>query len=132
MSLFKTLFLALALLVSAFAGTTPEGLAFLAANKVKEGVVETASGLQYKVLKSGPDGGKTPLKTTKCLCHYKGTTITGEEFDSSFKRGKPTGFAPNQVIKGWTEAMQMMKEGDHWELFIPSDASGYSKGAAKF
>ncbi|CAM9334767.1 unnamed protein product, partial [Ascophyllum nodosum] len=98
-----------------------EGKAFLEENKGKEGVIETSSGLQYKVIKSGPEDGKTPLKTTKCLCHYRGKTIKGDEFDSSFKRGKPTAFAPNQVIKGWTEAMQMMKEGDHWELYIPSE-----------
>ncbi|CAM9830340.1 unnamed protein product [Pylaiella littoralis] len=121
MSVLKLVFLALALLASVLAATTPEGKAFLAANKGKEGVIETASGLQYKVLKSGEPGGKTPLVGTKCLCHYKGTTISGEEFDSSHKRGKPSAFAPNQVIKGWTEAMQMMKEGDHWELYIPSE-----------
>ncbi|CAM9413523.1 unnamed protein product, partial [Hapterophycus canaliculatus] len=79
--------------------------AFLAANKEKEGVIETTSGLQYKVLKSGEEGGKTPLKSTKCLCHYKGTTITGEEFDSSFKRGKPSAFAPNQVGHTASEAV---------------------------
>ncbi|CAM9442003.1 unnamed protein product [Scytosiphon promiscuus] len=128
MSILKMVFLGLALLASVLAGTTPEGKAFLAANKDKEGVIETSSGLQYKVLKTGKEDGKTPLKSTKCLCHYKGTTITGEEFDSSFKRGKPSAFAPNQVIKGWTEAMQMMKEGDHWELYIPSElAYGDSK-----
>lgn len=128
MSIIKVVFLALALVAAVLAGTTPEGKAFLAENKLKEGVIETPSGLQYKVLKSGKEGGKTPLVSTKCLCHYRGTTISGEEFDSSFKRGKPTAFAPNQVIKGWTEAMQMMKEGDHWELYIPSElAYGDSK-----
>ncbi|CAN0275464.1 unnamed protein product [Ectocarpus fasciculatus] len=131
MSVLKVLLLALALVAGVLAGTTPEGKAFLAANKDKEGVVETDSGLQYKILKSGEKAGKTPLVGTKCLCHYRGTTITGEEFDSSFKRGKPTAFAPNQVIKGWTEAMQMMKEGDHWELYIPSElAYGDSKRSA--
>eukprot|EP00752_Nemacystus_decipiens_P008296 g7416.t1 len=128
MSILRVIFLALAVIGSVMAGTTPEGKAFLAENKLKEGVVETPSGLQYKVLRSGKEGGKTPLVSTKCLCHYRGTTITGEEFDSSFKRGKPSAFAPNQVIKGWTEAMQMMKEGDHWELYIPSElAYGDSK-----
>ena len=73
------------------------------------------SGLMYKVLESSASG-KTPLVSTPCECHYAGTLITGEEFDSSYKRGSPTTFAPNQVIKGWTEAMQLMKEGDTWEV----------------
>eukprot|EP00299_Pterocystis_sp_00344_P011830 c5584_g1_i1.p1 GENE.c5584_g1_i1~~c5584_g1_i1.p1 ORF type:complete len:155 (-),score=43.37 c5584_g1_i1:52-516(-) len=103
------------------AGTTPEGRAWLAKNKENEGVVELPSGLQYKVLKSGPAGGKSPKVNSPCLCHYRGTLIDGTEFDSSYKRGQPTTFAPNQVIKGWTEAMQLMKEGDHWELYIPSE-----------
>ena len=78
-------------------------------------------GLQYKVIKAGADGGKSPLVGTPCKCHYRGTLIDGTEFDSSYKRGSPATFAPNQVIKGWTEAMQLMKEGDKWELYIPSE-----------
>merc|ERR1711977_29854 len=97
------------------------GKAFLAANKDKEGVVELPSGLQYKILTDGPSPGKSPLATTPCECHYKGTLIDGTEFDSSYSRGQPTTFAPSQVIKGWTEAMQLMKEGDKWELYIPSE-----------
>ena len=68
-----------------------------------------------------PEGGKSPGPNTPCSCHYRGTTIHGKEFDSSYSRGQPTTFAPNQVIRGWTEAMQMMKEGDKWELVIPSE-----------
>lgn len=80
----------------------------LASNKDKEGVVTLPSGLQYKVLNSGPDGGLSPKSNSPCECHYRGYLIDGEtEFDSSYKRGKPTTFAPNQVIKGWTEAMQV-------------------------
>ena len=91
--------------------STPEGLAFLAANKDKEGVVTLPSGLQYKVLRSGPEGGLTPKVNSPCDCHYRGYLMDGvTEFDSSYKRGTTTKFAPNQVIKGWTEAMQLMKE----------------------
>ena len=106
---------------AAVAGTTPEGLEYLSANKLKEGVTELPSGLQYRVLKEGPAGGPFPGVSTRCACHYRGTTIDGKEFDSSYSRGQPTTFAPNQVIKGWTEAMQLMKEGDKWELVIPSE-----------
>lgn len=105
-----------------------DGAAFLAANKLKPGVVELPSGLQYRVLKSGPEGGPSPSKSTPCSCHYSGKNIQGEEFDSSYKRGQPTTFAPNQVISGWTEAMQLMKEGDKWELVIPSELA-YGKSS---
>ena len=91
------------------------------ANALKDGVTVLPSGLQYRVLKSGAADAPSPTKSTQCSVHYRGTTITGEEFDSSYKRGQPTKFAPNQVIKGWTEAMQLMKEGDKWELVIPSE-----------
>merc|ERR1712099_147194 len=80
-----------------------------------------ASGLMYKELRPGNPDGKTPTINSPCECHYSGTLIDGTEFDSSYKRGKPLSFAPNQVIKGWTEAMQLMKEGDKWELYIPSE-----------
>ena len=69
----------------------------------------------------GETGAKSPLISTPCECHYKGTLIDGTEFDSSYKRGRPSTFAPNQVVKGWTEAMQLMKEGDTWELYLPSE-----------
>ncbi|MGD0589446.1 MAG: FKBP-type peptidyl-prolyl cis-trans isomerase [Bacteroidota bacterium] len=96
-----------------------EGEAFLAANKKKEGVVTLSSGLQYKILKSG-DGPK-PTKDQTVKCHYRGTLIDGTEFDSSYKRGEPAEFPIGQVIKGWTEALQLMPVGSKWQLFIPSD-----------
>jgi FKBP-type peptidyl-prolyl cis-trans isomerase FklB len=96
-----------------------EGQDFLAANKSKEGVVALPSGLQYKILKAG-DGPK-PTATDTVVCNYKGTLIDGKEFDSSYKRGQPATFAVGQVIKGWTEALQLMPVGSKWELYIPSD-----------
>ena len=95
-----------------------EGEAFLTANKDKEGVITLPSGLQYKVITQGT--GKTPKATDQVTTHYRGTLIDGTEFDSSYKRGKPATFAVNQVIPGWTEALQLMKEGDKWQLFIPA------------
>ena len=75
-----------------------------------------------QVLKaSDKHDAKTPLVNSPCKCHYRGRVVTGEEFDSSYKRGSPATFAPNQVIRGWTEAMQLMKEGDKWELYVPSE-----------
>ena len=98
--------------------TNAAGLKFLAENKDKDGVVTLPSGLQYKVLRSG-DGTDHPLVNSPCECHYEGRTAanypSGPVFDSSYARGTPTTFAPNQVIKGWTEAMQLMGEGDKWE-----------------
>ena len=76
------------------------------------------SGLQYKVLREG-DGDFHPTVNSPCDCHYAGQLIDGTEFDSSYARGSPTAFAPNQVIGGWTEAMQLMVEGDKWEMYIP-------------
>lgn len=93
------------------------GEKFLAENKTKEGVQETASGLQYKVIKMGK--GAIPTATDKVSVHYRGTLIDGTEFDSSYKRNKPTTFAANQVIKGWTEALTMMPVGSKWQLYIP-------------
>merc|ERR1712176_1069605 len=93
---------------------------FLELNSKKEGVITLKSGLQYKVLESG-DGKNHPKKDSPCECHYRGTLIDGTEFDSSYGRGEPTTFAPNQVILGWTEAMQLMVEGDKWEMYIPSE-----------
>jgi FKBP-type peptidyl-prolyl cis-trans isomerase FklB len=80
------------------------------------------------VLEKG-QGGFHPKVGTPCLCHYAGTLIDGTEFDSSYSRGEPTTFAPNQVIKEWTEAMQMMVEGDKWELYIPSDLAHGDRGS---
>lgn len=106
---------------SASAGTTPEGKEWLAKKAQESGVVSRPSGLMYKVLKEAPADAKSPLVGTPCECHYAGTLIDGTEFDSSYKRGSPTTFAPNQVVKGWTEAMQLMGEGDKWELYLPSE-----------
>ncbi|MDQ1771276.1 FKBP-type peptidyl-prolyl cis-trans isomerase [Labilibaculum sp. A4] len=96
-----------------------KGQKFLEENKSKEGIVVTASGLQYRIINEG-DGPK-PLATDKVSVHYKGTTIDGKEFDSSYKRNEPATFAANRVIKGWTEALQLMPVGSKWELFIPSN-----------
>ena len=96
-----------------------KGEKFLEANKAKEGVITLESGLQYKILKKGT--GASPKATDIVKCHYKGTTIDGKEFDSSYKRGEPATFALNKVIKGWTEGLQLMKEGGKWEFFIPPE-----------
>ena len=103
---------------------------FLAENKVKEGVVTLPSGLQYKVVRAG-NGGGHPLPNSPCVCHYEGRCAkdypAGKKFDSSYDRGSPTTFAPNQVIAGWTEAMQLMVEGDKWEMYIPSNLVRHKK-----
>lgn len=95
-----------------------KGTAFLEANKTKEGVVVLPSGLQYKVIQEGT--GNTPVATDKVRTHYRGTLIDGTEFDSSYKRGQPAEFPVTGVIKGWVEALQLMKEGGKWELYIPA------------
>jgi FKBP-type peptidyl-prolyl cis-trans isomerase FklB len=94
------------------------GEAFLAENAKKEGVTTTASGLQYKVLKSGM--GESPKVSDTVKVHYQGTLIDGTIFDSSIQRGEPISFPVNAVIPGWTEALQLMKVGDKWQLFIPA------------
>jgi len=94
------------------------GEIFLAANAKKEGVITTASGLQYKVIKSGT--GDSPKATDQVKVDYTGTTIDGNVFDSSVQRGQPAVFPVNAVIPGWVEALQLMKVGDKWQLFIPS------------
>lgn len=101
------------------AGNKKAGAAFLAANKTKPGVVATASGLQYQVLKEG--NGPKPTINDKVKCHYTGTLIDGTEFDSSVKRGQPAEFPLNGVIRGWTEALQLMPVGSRWRLFLPSE-----------
>ncbi len=95
------------------------GDAFLAANKTKEGVVTLPSGLQYKVLTPGT--GPKPTASDSVVCNYKGTLLDNSEFDSSYKRGQPATFPVTGVIKGWTEALQLMPVGSKWQLFIPSD-----------
>ncbi|MDY6993172.1 MAG: FKBP-type peptidyl-prolyl cis-trans isomerase, partial [Pseudomonadota bacterium] len=101
--------------------------AFLAENKAKEGVKTLESGLQYKVVTPGE--GEPPKATDKVTVHYKGTLIDGTEFDSSYQRGKPASFAVNRVIKGWTEALQLMKPGAKWQLFIPPQLAYGERGA---
>lgn len=105
------------------------GAAFLEANKAKEGVVTLPSGLQYKIIAAGT--GKTPLATDTVETNYKGTLIDGTEFDSSYKRGQSVSFPVNGVIKGWTEALQLMKEGAKWELYIPSELAYGEQGAGQ-
>merc|ERR1719510_1262892 len=117
-----------ACVLGAPAPTKQEGLDFLAAKEKEEGVNKLPSGLLYKVLKEG-HGKEHPKADTPCECHYRGTLIDGTEFDSSYSRGKPTTFAPKQVIKGWTEAMQLMVEGDKWEMYIPSELAYGERGA---
>ncbi|GMR01389.1 MAG: FKBP-type peptidyl-prolyl cis-trans isomerase [Gammaproteobacteria bacterium] len=95
------------------------GKAFLEENGKKPGVITTESGLQYKIITTGD--GKQPKDTDTVTTHYKGTLIDGREFDSSYKRDKPASFPVKGVIKGWTEALQLMHVGDKWQLFIPSD-----------
>lgn len=104
-----------------------EGEAFLAANKNKPGVVALPSGLQYKVLQEGK--GKTPSSNDTVTVHYRGTLLDGTEFDSSYQRNQPATFKVNGVIKGWTEALQLMKEGAKWQLFIPSQLAYGEFGA---
>ncbi|WP_455497800.1 FKBP-type peptidyl-prolyl cis-trans isomerase [Coprobacter sp.] len=104
-----------------------EGEAFLAENKKKSGVVTLPSGLQYEILTEGK--GKKPSATDRVQCHYHGTLINGEVFDSSVERGEPAVFGVNQVIPGWVEALQLMPEGSKWRLFIPSDLAYGENGA---
>jgi FKBP-type peptidyl-prolyl cis-trans isomerase FklB len=104
-----------------------EGDAFLADNKTKEGVTTLPSGLQYKILNAGT--GPKPTATDSVVCNYRGTLIDGKEFDSSYKRGQPTTFPVNGVIKGWTEALQLMPVGSKWQLFVPADLAYGDRGA---
>jgi len=104
-----------------------DGAKFLAENKRKEGVKTTASGLQYKVIKDGT--GAQPKETDTVTVNYRGTLINGTEFDSSYKRGQAATFPVNGVIKGWTEALQMMKAGSKYQLFIPSDLAYGARSA---
>jgi FKBP-type peptidyl-prolyl cis-trans isomerase FklB len=104
-----------------------KGDAFLAANKAKDGVVTLPSGLQYKIVTPGT--GPKPGPTDQVVCNYRGTLIDGTEFDASAKHGGPATFPVNQVIKGWTEALQLMPVGSKWQLYIPSDLAYGSRGA---
>jgi len=120
------------LLVTGCHASNEAGLKFLEENKGKPGVITLPSGLQYKVLRAG-DGDSHPTAGSPCDCHYEGRTAQsypdGETFDSSYARGSSTSFAPNQVIKGWTEAMQLMVEGDKWEMYIPSELGYGDRGS---
>ncbi len=104
-----------------------EGEAFLASNKAKEGVVTLPSGLEYKILKEG--NGPKPTASDSVVCNYRGALINGTEFDSSYKRGQPATFPVNGVIKGWTEALQLMPVGSKWQLFVPSSLAYAERGA---
>jgi FKBP-type peptidyl-prolyl cis-trans isomerase FklB len=106
-----------------------EGEKFLAENKKKDGVKTTASGLQYKVLKEGT--GTAPKETDTVITNYKGTLLDGTEFDSSYKRNEPASFPVNRVIKGWTEALQLMKPGAKYQLFIPASLAYGERGAGQ-
>ena len=104
-----------------------DGEAFLAENKKKEGVVTLPNGLQYKIITAGT--GKKPKAEETVTVNYRGTLIDGTEFDSSIKRGQPATFPCHGVIKGWTEALQLMPVGSKWQLFIPSDLAYGAQGA---
>ena len=104
-----------------------EGKAFLAENAKKKDVTTLPSGLQYKVIEKG--SGASPKKTDSVTVHYKGTLIDGTEFDSSYARGKPATFRVDGVIAGWTEALQLMKPGAKWQLFIPANLAYGERGA---
>lgn len=104
-----------------------EGAAFLEANAKREGVTVTASGLQYEVIEQG--SGATPSARSTVRTHYRGTLISGKEFDSSYRRNEPTEFPVNGVIAGWTEALQLMPVGSKWKLFIPYNLAYGERGA---
>jgi len=105
-----------------------EGEAFLAANKAKEGVITLDSGLQYKILQAGT--GKKPTAEDTVVCNYRGTFIDGTEFDSSYKRNQPATFQVKGVIRGWTEALQLMAIGSKWQLFVPGGLAYGEAGRA--
>lgn len=104
-----------------------DGEAFLAENKKKDGVVTLPSGLQYKVVTAGK--GKSPKVSDTVVTHYRGSLIDGKVFDSSYDRGEPVTFPVNGVIPGWTEALQKMKVGDKWQLFIPANLAYGEQGS---
>ncbi|MEY3289544.1 MAG: hypothetical protein RLZZ419_1786 [Pseudomonadota bacterium] len=113
--------------------TTPEenkaaGVAFLAENTKKANIVTTASGLQYEILTPGT-GTVSPSATETVKVHYKGTTLDGKEFDSSYSRGEPISFPLNRVIPGWTEGVQLMTEGAKYRFYIPSELAYGEQGA---
>jgi FKBP-type peptidyl-prolyl cis-trans isomerase FklB len=103
-----------------------EGDEFLAVNKTKEGVVTLPSGLEYKILTQGT--GPKPLASDSVVCNYRGTLVNGTEFDSSYKRGQPATFPVTGVIKGWTEALELMPVGSKWQLFLPAELAYGERG----
>lgn len=107
------------------------GKVFLDENSTRQGVATTDSGLQYKVLEAGREGGKRPGPTNRVSVHYEGRRLDGTVFDSSYKRGKPASFRLNQVIKGWTEGVQLMTEGAKYQLYIPADLAYGQRGAGQ-
>lgn len=106
-----------------------QGEVFLEENKKRANIITLDSGLQYEILKDG--NGKTPSMNDQVKCHYEGTLIDGTLFDSSIKRGEPAIFGVNQVIAGWTEALQLMKEGAKWRLYIPFNLAYGEQGAGE-
>ena len=106
-----------------------DGAAFLKKNATAPGIHVTPSGLQYRVMRSGPPGGKSPNSADEVKVNYEGKLVTGEIFDSSFERGEPASFALNQVIPGWTEVLQLMRPGDEWQVFVPPSL-GYGSQSA--
>lgn len=109
------------------ASNKKQGEQFLAENKSKDGIKVLPSGLQYKILKEG--NGPKPTASDSVECNYRGTLVTGKEFDSSTRHGGPATFPVNGVIKGWTEALQLMPVGSKWQLFVPSDLAYGDRGA---
>lgn len=108
-----------------------EGVAFLAANKKRPGVVSLPSGLQFEVVKSGDVNSPTAKAVDTVVVNYVGTLIDGTEFDNSFKRGEPAAFPVMGVIKGWIEILQLMRKGDHWKVYIPTELAYDSNGAGQ-
>ena len=130
---FITLSLGISMTSISNAGTAEqnqqEGIDFLAKNSKEEGVLTTGTGLQYKVLTQGT--GASPSATDQVTVHYRGTTLAGDEFDSSYARKQPATFPLNRVIAGWTEGLQLMKEGAKYQFFIPSNLAYGSRGAGR-
>ncbi len=110
-------------------GNEEAGRAFLAENRQKDGVKTTISGLQYKVINKGT--GKKPSRDSTVTVHYRGRLLDGTEFDSSYKRDKPATFQVGGVIPGWTEALQLMREGAKWQLFVPAKLAYGERGAGQ-
>jgi len=106
-----------------------EGKAFLEKNRARKEVKTLASGLQYEVLKAAPKGAKSPKPTDRVTTHYRGTLLSGTEFDSSYKRNEPAEFEVEGVIRGWTEALQLMKVGDRWKIFVPAELAYADTGS---